>query len=244
MNPESITDAISLARETEKGIPKNARAEVVIAPPFPFLQAVKKAIKRAKLGAQDDFWEMSGARTGEVSPTMLKDSGVRYVIVGHSERRLLGETDEMINKKIKATLKAGLKPILCVGEPKRETRDKRQGLRKAKNFVKEQLIKDLKDISKSLVSGRLSLVIAYEPIWAIGSGKPDKPSDSLEMIGFIKDFLLVSCRLSHVPVLYGGSVNSQNARSFLKYNEIDGALVGGASLNAKEFAKIMESAVK
>ncbi len=243
MNPESVTDAISLAKETEKGIPKSLKAEVVIAPPFPFLAAAKKVIKRAELGAQDDFWEFKGARTGEVSPTMLKNSGVKYVIVGHSERRALGETDEMINKKIEATLKAGLKPILCVGEPSergltRTLRGFTRNYEMAKNYIRNQLEKDLKNIS-NLKRRTSNIIVAYEPIWAIGTGKPDKPEDSLEMIRFIKGILSSKFGVRSSIVLYGGSVNSQNARSFLQYKEIDGALVGGASLNAKEFSKIV-----
>ena len=242
-NPESERDAVSLAKRIEKGISKSGKNEVVIAPPFPFLSAVEKVFKRVKLCAQNVFWENKGAYTGEVSPTMLKNSGVEYVIIGHSERRRLGETDEMLNKKVKASLKAGLKVILCVGESTRATRDKRQETRKAKNFVKNQLRKDLKNILHStfyILHSRL--IIAYEPVWAISANKnsrPDTPENALEMIKFIKDFLLVSCHLSHVPVLYGGSVTSKNAKSFLQYKEIDGALVGGASLNAEEFNKIV-----
>ncbi len=235
MNPDSASEAVLLAKGIEKGISKPGN-EVVIAPPFPFLSAVKKVIKRAKLGAQDDFWENSGAHTGEVSPAMLKNSGVEYVIIGHSERRRLGETDEMINKKIKASLKAGLKAILCVGEPKRGTdlRFKNYELRKAKNYVRMQLNKDLKGILKSKFINPKSLIVAYEPIWAIGTGKSDKPEDTTEMAKFIKGKVGV-----RVPVLYGGSVTSQNAGSFLKYKEIDGALVGGASLKSEEFNKII-----
>ena len=228
MNPDSASEAVSLAKGTEKGISKSGN-EIVIAPPFPFLAVVKKVIKHAKLGAQDDFWENKGAHTGEVSPAMLKNSGVKYVIIGHSERRWLGETDEMINKKMKATLKAGLKPILCVGEHL-ETRKK--GLAAAKNFVKTQLKNDLKGVP-------VGMIIAYEPIWAIGSGKPDKPEETVEMARFIK-----SIAGSKAKVLYGGSVTSKNAKSFLQYNEIDGALVGGASLKAEEFNKIVENTNK
>lgn len=226
MNPESATEAVSLAKGIENGISKSIN-EVVIAPPFPFLSAVKKVLKHAKLGAQDDFWENKGARTGEVSPTMLKNSGVKYVIIGHSERRWLGETDEMINKKIKGTLKAKLKPILCVGEHL-ETRKK--GLAAAKNFIKNQLKIDLKGVSAGMV-------IAYEPIWAISTntnGQADKPEDALEMIRFIK-----SIAGPKAKILYGGSVTLKNAENFLQYKEIDGALVGGASLKAEEFNKIV-----
>ncbi len=232
-NPVSAKLAVSLAQKTEKGISKS-ESEVVIAPPFIFLAAVKKVIKRAKLGAQDDFWQNQGAFTGEISPKMLKSSGVKYVIVGHSERRRLGETDEAINKKVKASLKAGLKPVLCVGEPL-EVRKK--GLAAAKNFVKGQLKKDLKG-----VPGK-GLIVAYEPIWAISTNKgakPDKPEDSLEMIRFIKAFFGKE-RNMKPDVLYGGSVTSANAKNFIQYEDINGALVGGASLNTEEFIKIVKS---
>ncbi len=251
-NPTTLREAVSLARRIEKGISKANKNKVVIVAPFPFLYAVGKVLKHAKLGAQNVFWEDDGAYTGEVSPSMLKNSGVEYVIIGHSERRRLGETDEIINKKVKTSLKAGLKAILCVGESF-ETR--KMGLASAKNFVKDQLKKDLKGISMSHVSAHMSLVIAYEPVWAISTNKnarPDKPEDALEMIKFIKDFLHVTCHMparrslgaggSHVSVLYGGSVTSKNAKSFLQYKEIDGALVGGASLKAEEFSKIVKSA--
>lgn len=231
MHPDSAAEAVLLARQTEKGILKS-KSDIVIAPPFPFLAFVKKVVKRAKLGAQDDFWESKGA--------MLKNSGVKYVIIGHSECRMLGETEEMINKKIKAALKAGLKPILCVGEHL-ETRKK--GLAAAKNYVQKQLESDLREIvfnKKSL--RKFALVIAYEPIWAISTNKdarPDKPEDAFEMIKFIKSLLAAKPYTLYPKVLYGGSITSQNAKSFLQYKEIDGALVGGASLKAEELKKII-----
>ncbi len=233
MNPASEKEAVKLAAKTEKGALKSGN-DVVIAPPFPFLASVKKVLKKAKLGAQDDFWENQGAYTGEISPAMLKSFGVKYVIAGHSERRRLGETDDAINKKVKASLKIGLKPVLCVGEPL-EVRKK--GLAAAKNFVKGQLKKDLKGVSQS------GLIVAYEPVWAISTNKgakPDKPEDSLEMIRFIKAFLRKERKMKPA-VLYGGSVTSKNAESFIQYQDINGALVGGASLKSEEFIKIIKS---
>lgn len=216
--------------------PKNV--EVVICPPFPYLSDIRHRISDIghpksdiRLGAQDVFWERSGPYTGEVSPEMLKNSGASYVIVGHSERRRwLHETDKMINKKIKAALGAGLKAILCVGEP---LAVRRKGVKAVENFVKDQLAKDLGSLhSKShILNSRL--IVAYEPVWAIGTGRSDKPSDALLMAKFIKNIL-------HSKVLYGGSVNGKGARSFLQYKEIDGALVGGASLKAGEFKKIVK----
>ncbi|RJP45944.1 triose-phosphate isomerase [Candidatus Parcubacteria bacterium] len=219
MNPDFEDEAVRLARlEDERG--------VVICPPFPFLGGVGRALKRAALGAQDLFWEKGGAYTGEVSAIMLKGLGARYVIVGHSERRRLGETDDAVNRKLKAALKAGLRPILCVGEP-REAR--RKGVAAARVHIRRQLRLGLKGIRKRIV-------IAYEPIWAIGTGKSDSPRESAAIARFIKTAVRPKPR-----VLYGGSVASQNARSFLQYKEIDGALVGGASLRGKEFKKIIST---
>ena len=230
MNPKTSREATKLARAIDA---KN----VVICPSFPFLGAVKKAIKKARLGSQDVFWEEKGAYTGEVSPAMLKNSGIEYVIVGHSERRRwLNETDEMINKKVLATLRAGLKVILCVGEP---LIVRRQGLAAAKKYVKSQLQKDLSGIS-NLKPKTQNLIIAYEPIWAIGTGRSDKPEETFAMAKFIKQFLHSKFYILNSKVLYGGSVNSKNVWDFVKYKEIDGALVGGASLNAKEFRKIIK----
>ena len=217
LNPTSEVEAIKLAKAEDF---KN----VIIAPPFPFLKSVGGFIRNADLGAQDVFWKEEGAYTGEVSASQLKSLGVNYVIIGHFERRALGETDEIVNKKIKAALQAGLKIILCVGE---NWSIRRKGLAAAKKFVKNQLQKDL--------GGIKNLIVAYEPVWAIGTGKSDKPSETVEMVKFIKKIL-------NAKVLYGGSVNSKNAKSFLDKKEISGALVGGASLNAKEFKKIIRIA--
>jgi len=224
--------------------PKNT--EAVICTPFPYLYHVSRITyhdKNLKLGAQDCFWEEKGAYTGEVSPTMLKDMGAEYVILGHSERRRwLGETDEMINKKVKAALRAGLKVILCVGEP---LAVRRRGLAAAKRFIANQLHKDLTGVKKSLnpQSSILNsrLVVAYEPIWA--TGRADKPEDSAEMAKFIKGLTAKIYNLKP-RILYGGSVNSKNAKKFLEQKEIDGALVGGASLDAGEFDKIVKFASK
>jgi len=238
-NPNSITEAVSLAQQIDKGIGKANKAEVVIAPPFPFLSAVGKVLKRAKLGAQNVFWEDKAAHTGEISPRMLKSSGVKYAIIGHSERRRLGETDEMINKKISASLKAELKVILCVGE---SLNVRRRGLSASKNFVKGQLKKDLKGLHSTFYILHSRIIVAYEPIWAISTNKnarPDKPEDALEMIKLIKQFCHSHFAIRNLPVLYGGSVNSKNAKNFLQYKEIDGALVGGASLKPDEFGKIV-----
>ena len=160
-----------------------------------------------------------------------------YVIIGHSERRRwLHETDQMINKKVLAALRAKLKVILCVGEP---LSVRKKGLQAAKNFVKNQLQKDLKNIY-NLKPKTHNLIIAYEPIWAIGTGKPDDPAETAEMSRFIKEYLKPKTYNLKPKVLYGGSVTSLNIGRILEYNEIDGALVGGASLKANEFKKIIQ----
>ncbi len=229
-NPKTPREALKLAKASDF---KNA----VIAPPFIYLQALSPVLKKAALGAQDAFWEMRGPYTGEITPIQIKNLKAKYVIIGHSERRQLGETDTVINKKIKAVLKAGLKVILCVGE-NRDTR--RKGITSAKRFVGSQLKKDLAGIRTSHFTLRNPLIIAYEPVWAIGTGKSDKPKDSVEIIKDIKKLLDSRCQIP-APVLYGGSVTSGNAKSFLSQPEIDGALVGGASLKLKEFKTIIKT---
>lgn len=241
MNPLSVSEAVKLTKKEDiKG--------AVIAPPFVFLESVEKVLKQAELGAQDIFWEEKGAYTGEISAAMLKNLKVKYVIIGHSERRCLGETDEIINKKLTATIKAGLTPILCVGEP---LNIRKKGLLSAKTFIKNQLLKNLKGINLKSLNSKFSIlnsrfIVAYEPVWAISTGTtgiPAKPEDAVEMHKFIKDLLATRYSLL-AKVLYGGSVNSKNAESFLKNPEIDGALVGGASLKPEEFKKIVKIAEK
>lgn len=225
LNPQGEAQAIKLARSADK-------KGVVVCPPFPFLRAVGRTIKRAALGAQDTFWEEKGAYTGEVSPTMLKGMGVKYVIVGHSERRQwLGENDQMINKKVLAAQRAGLKVVLCVGEP---LKARRKGLKAAMKFVERQLEEDLRKVKAN------SIIIAYEPIWAIGTGRPDNPKESAQMAEFIK--LFVSEYGCEAKVLYGGSVTAKNIGRIMEYNVIDGVLVGGASLKSGEFGKIIRKA--
>jgi triosephosphate isomerase len=217
----------------------------VVAPPFVYLSdlsKVKSQKSKVALAAQNIFWEDSVAYTGEISPKMLKNLGVEYVIIGHSERRkYLNETDGMLNKKVLASLKAGLKVILCVGEPKRELGIKNYelGIKKAKNYIENQLQKDLKGLS--MVKGQMSnVIVAYEPVWAINTGHFDTPKDALEMIKFIKNLLATRYSLNSIKVLYGGSVDSKNIADFLKHPEIDGALIGHASLKAGEVKKIIK----
>ncbi len=232
MNPISEAEAVRLAKSSDE---KN----VVICPPFPFLGAVKNSLRKADIGAQDVFWQNplpGGAFTGEVSIGMLKKIGVTHVILGHSERRnYQAETDEMINEKLKSAIAFGMKVILCVGEP---LSIRREGLSAAEAHVKSQLAKDLKNTS-NLKPLSANLTIAYEPIWAIGSGKADKPEESAKMAAFIKSFLSTKTYNLKPNVLYGGSVTSANCERIFEHKEIDGALVGGASLKAEDFKKII-----
>jgi triosephosphate isomerase len=229
MNPKRQPAAIKLARLTDlRG--------VVIAPPMLFLALVGRILRKAELAAQDVFWEEAGAFTGAVSPTEEKSIGVSYVIVGHSERRkFFDETDKLVNKKLKAVLRNKLKAVLCVGEP---WSVRKRGFTAAKNFVKKQLQSDLKGIRSSIINHR-SLIIAYEPVWAIGTRRNDSPEDAAEMANFIKKLLVVSYKLK-VKVLYGGSVTLKNIRDFAHQSDLDGFLIGGASLKAMQFRKIVE----
>ncbi len=216
------------------------RVEVVICPAFTALRSVETLIDSDRLpfglGAQNVHFEDEGAFTGEVSPVMLAALKVRYVIVGHSERReLFGETDEIVNRKVRAVLAHGMRPILCVGETLAE-RD--AGLTEEK--VVGQIERDLQGVSPEQVA---ELVVAYEPIWAIGTGRNALPADAGETIGTIRR--AIAARYSTevaeaVRIQYGGSVKPGNIRDFMAHPEIDGALVGGASLDPENFALIVK----
>jgi len=241
-HPKTAAEAFALFRAAACA-PRASGTEVVVCPPFIYLEEIAREFKRMAgatrkrlaLGAQDVFWEEAGAYTGEIGPAMLRSLGAKYVIVGHSERRRFAkETDAMINKKIALAAHDGLKMILCVGEPL-SVREK--GAEIAKKFVAQQLAKDLKNISP-LKPG--SLYIAYEPIWAIGSGKNDEPEDVCEMAVFVKS-LLKKMKRAAPRFLYGGSVNGRNAGDYVQLKEIDGVLVGGASIKADEFQKIINT---
>jgi triosephosphate isomerase len=234
-HPATVGEAARLAKKTVAAARRAKNTEVVICPPYPFLRDVRSAGKGVPLGAQDVFWGEVGAHTGEVVASQLKDIGVSLVIIGHSERRALGETDEMVNKKVRAAFYGGLRVVLCVGEP---LAVRKRGLAAAKKYVASQLKKDLKGVK---VSSRL--VVAYEPIWAISGGDPKKPADKPENAVAMMSFIRKTVRHT-LHVLYGGSVRAKNARSFLAHREVDGALVGGASLNAREFGKIVKAAAK
>jgi len=214
------------------------RVDVVVAPPFTSLRSIQTVIEADHLliglCAQNMHWAESGAFTGEISPSMLAKLKVGFVIIGHSERRqLFGENDEIVNKKTKAALSESLTPILCVGETleQREAGD-------AESFVESQIIAGLKGLSADEVT---SVVIAYEPIWAIGTGKTATAEDAGSMTSRIREVVRGpwSDAADHVRVLYGGSVNAGNIASLMAKRDIDGALVGGASLDPDGFASIV-----
>ncbi|MDI6602913.1 MAG: triose-phosphate isomerase, partial [Patescibacteria group bacterium] len=242
MNPVMLKEVKQLFNLVKKGIKNIRGTEVVICPPFPYLLAIKPySHKVIKLGAQDCFWEERGAFTGEVSPAMLKDVGVEYVIIGHSERRrYFNETDEMINKKLKAALKMGLKPILCVGDKSRESKEDIEEIR-------TQLEKDLSNLKKINLE---NLVIAYEPIWAISTtpgGAVATPKETMEGTFYIKKILnklLGKSSARKIKILYGGSVNSKNVREFIYEARMNGVLVGASSLNSKEFIELIKNVSK
>lgn len=232
MNPSTLKGARLLFNSVKSGLKNIKNTEVVICPPFlylPFLLKTKTDNLKPKLGAQDCFWEEKGAYTGEVSPKMLKNLGIEYVIIGHSERRALGETDEMINKKIKAAISAKLKSILCIGETAAERKNS-----KTFKVLKEQLKRDLSHLPTQSLN---NLSIAYEPIWAIGTGNFCEPAKAKEVLFFLRKIRKAN------PILYGGSVNSQNARDYIKVG-FQGLLVGGASLDAEEFVKLIKNVSK
>lgn len=216
---------------------KDAKAEVVVIPPFVDLTEVARVIKGTNilLGAQNMFWEEKGAYTGEISPVMLKEIGVTYVVIGHSERRqYFKETDEMVNKKVLSALSHDLKPIVCVGE---SLSQREEG--KTYDVVLTQTREALKGVSEEDIT---KVVIAYEPVWAIGTGKNATPQDANEVIKAIRNTiaeLYGKDKAEMVRIQYGGSVKPDNISGFMAESDIDGALVGGASLVAEDFAKIV-----
>ncbi|WP_350344205.1 triose-phosphate isomerase [Proteinivorax tanatarense] len=212
--------------------------ETVVCPPFTSLQMAKEKLAGSsiKLGAQNVHFEESGAYTGEVSPEMLKDLGVEYAIVGHSERRaMFGEDDGIINKKVLAVLKSGMKPILCIGESLEDRESK-----KTERICSVQIERGLKGLTDQQLK---NIVIAYEPVWAIGTGKSATKEDANDTIGFIRKTIeqLTSKEIANqMRIQYGGSVKPENISDYMAMPEIDGALVGGASLKVTSFVDIVK----
>lgn len=235
-------EAEKLAKDIMNGIDKSIsdKTDVLLCPPFISLGIVNKTIKGSgiKLGAQNLYFENDGAFTGEISASMLTSVGCEYVIIGHSERRkLLHETDKLINKKIQKALESGLKPILCVGESLEEREDEIY-----EGIVEKQLTEALSNVSRENMQ---KAVIAYEPVWAIGTGLNATPEQISRMHGFISDVIekLYDSEITeNLQILYGGSVNDKNSKEILSACGVDGALVGGASLKADMFIHIAREA--
>ncbi len=238
MNPQSVAEAediLAYIDEYLKNETEKKERSLIICPPFVFLDDISKILstsqlsQQAELGAQDIALADSGAWTGEVSGPMLKRLGVSYVIVGHSERRWkMGESDELVNKKLKTVLANDLTPIVCVGEKVRDNN--------FKEFLKNQLSATLAGLSDD---EKGKCIIAYEPVWAISSNPdshPDKPEDTLKAVNIIKEVLS-----PNTLVLYGGSVTSKNAKDFLLLEQIAGVLVGGVSVQKEEFVQILKN---
>jgi triosephosphate isomerase len=235
-------EAVDLASALQQRLKDVNRVKVVICPPFTSLPLVRRAVEGSNisLGAQNMHWEEKGAYTGEVSPTMLLTAGCEYVIIGHSERRaLFSETDDTVSLKTKSSLKFDLSPIICVGETlvQREANE-------TKEVVEHQVKGALRDLD---FADAQKTVIAYEPVWAIGTGRTATPEQANEIHGFIRELLSSEfgeeCA-EKINILYGGSVKPENSRELLEMPEIDGALVGGASLDAGSFEKIVRSPIR
>lgn len=246
MNPTNLKEVKHLLKSLKRDIKKSEKTKIIICSPFVYLSQVKDS--NFIVGAQNCFWEDKGSYTGEVSSAMLKDLECKYVLIGHSERKKhFQETDEMVNKKLQIVLKNWLKPILCVGE---ETRDTFNSEGKPTNemslIIGEQVEKALIGVSSAKIK---EIVIAYEPIWAISSntGIPCLPDDAMKAALFIRKTLtkLYSRTIAEkTKIIYGGSVNSQNVIDYIKEARMDGVLVGSTSLNASEFAKIIEKIIE
>ncbi|MBM7600600.1 triosephosphate isomerase [Virgibacillus halotolerans] len=237
-----LTEANEFVEETVSKAPTNDKVEAIVCAPFPFLASLVEKTKGSsvKIGAQNMHFEESGAFTGEVSPVMLKDLGVTHVVLGHSERReLFAETDEIVNKKTHAAFDHGLIPIVCCGE----TLEQREA-NETKSHVETQIKAALKGLSEKQVA---ETIIAYEPIWAIGTGKTASSADANEVCAHIRNVVkaVTSQEIAdQVIIQYGGSVKPANVDELLAQSDIDGALVGGASLEAASFLQLVEAGTK
>jgi triosephosphate isomerase len=237
----TVDESVSLACEVQRSVPERERVEVVIAPVFTALYAVREATRGGRplgLAAQDVFWTDRGAFTGEVSAPLLRDVGCTYAVVGHSERRqLFGERDEDVRRKVEALLTHDLTPIVCIGETL-EQRERGE----TESVVLGQLERAIAGLRAEQVAG---LVLAYEPVWAIGTGRTAHPSDAQAVHVAIRHRIeTIASRDSaqRIRILYGGSVKPENAVELMRQVDIDGALVGGASLDAASFLSIIEAA--
>ncbi len=237
MNPGNKKEAIRIFEGIKKRSQRR-KNDIIICPPFVYLSEFnsKRIPKSLSLGAQNCFWEEEGSYTGEVSSTQLVDMKAKYVIIGHSERREMGESDEEVSKKIKASLSSGLCPIICIGEKERD----KEG--EYLQFIESQLSSAFSGVEISFL---IKVIVAYEPIWAIGKSEEEAITGHLlyEIVVFIKRFLSKRYGKKEgfsVPVLYGGSVSSYNAEEFLKEGNVEGLLVGRQSLDPKSFSDIID----
>ncbi len=234
------SEAVKTVTELKEIVNGLNGAEIVVATPFTAISDVAKAVAgtNIKVAAQNMHWEEKGAFTGEIAPCMLKELGVEYVILGHSERReYFGETNEIVNKKVKAAIKNGITPILCVGE---KLADREAG--NTENVVKDHTVGGMKDLTKEEAA---KVVIAYEPVWAIGTGKTASPEQAEEVHFFIRNLLTEmydADTAAKIVVQYGGSMNAANSKDLLAKPNIDGGLIGGASLVPADFSVIVKNA--
>jgi triosephosphate isomerase len=236
MNPTNLKEANLLGKALGRLSLGLKKIHLVIAPPAIYFSAIKPN-KKVFLGAQNVFWDKKGAYTGEISPTQLSERGVSYVIIGHSERRTLGEGDDMVNKKVRAVLAEGMTPIICIGELEHDSQGKYLA------FLSHQIKASLKGMSKSDIT---KSVLAYEPVWAIGKDAKDamKANDLHETVLYIQKVLseIYGRAVAHsIPILYGGSVKEDNAESLMREGAVSGFLVGGGSLSSKTFAPIVKA---
>lgn len=233
MNPVSVTEATDIFKKIQKGA-VGTKAQVVICPPYIYIDALARHNKSdtVLLGAQNLNAEPAGARTGEISGDLLKQFGLSYVILGHSERRELGETDAAVNTKILAALAWKFKPVLCIGEKARDDDGNYLG------FIKNQIEQALLGVKKEQLG---QLVIAYEPVWAIGAATAMTPSSVHEMVLFIRKtlFELYKTRTISTPIIYGGSVKPENAEAIMNEGEAGGLLIGRQSLDPAAFSAII-----
>jgi triosephosphate isomerase len=239
---KNINESVELANAIKRGSHDVTAVEIVLCPPFTSLTVVKDILVDSNigLGGQDCFWLNEGAYTGQIAPQMLKSAGCSHVIIGHSERRAyFGETNETVNKKVVAALKDGLKPIVCVGE-KLEERE----ANKTFDVIRDHVENGLKGLT---VENMQNVIIAYEPVWAIGTGKNATPAQAEEVHAFIRGLLskqFGNDTADKTRILYGGSVNPGNIETLISEKDVDGALVGGASLKPDSFLDLIKKSNK
>ncbi len=234
---KTVEESIDFVKELDNKIEVNDRVKVLIFPPFTSIYSIRNLSDKIKIGSQNLFYEEKGAYTGEISPLMLKNL-VDYVLIGHSERRgIFKELDSDINKKIKTALKYKFNPVLCIGETLEQRKEGETFER-----IKKQIDEDLKGLKEQEIK---SIIIAYEPIWAIGTGETATPAQAQEVHGFIRELLNEKVENPEdIFILYGGSVKPENSFDLLSQKDINGALIGGASLKIDSFSAIIEISCK